>query len=58
MNGSRMIEVSPAWRETHPGASVGLIAFRGVSNPVTHEALNAVAAELEEEIRSRLGDGW
>ncbi len=56
MTGSRMLEVTPAWREAHPGASVGLIAFRGVSNPATHEGLNAVAADLEEELRSRFGD--
>lgn len=49
------LEVDPGWREAHPGASFGLIAFRGVTNPATHEELNAVAAELEEDIRSRLG---
>ena len=51
-----MLDVAPTWREAHPGASVGLIAFRGVSNPATHDALNAVAAALEEEIRARFGD--
>jgi DNA/RNA-binding domain of Phe-tRNA-synthetase-like protein len=51
-----VFEVDAAWREAHPGASVGLIAFRRVSNPTTHDRLNAVAAELEMDIRSRLGD--
>jgi DNA/RNA-binding domain of Phe-tRNA-synthetase-like protein len=55
MTDSLMLEVDPAWRDAHPGASVGLIAFRGVNNPATHERLNAVAAELEDDIRSRLG---
>jgi DNA/RNA-binding domain of Phe-tRNA-synthetase-like protein len=50
-----LLEIAPAWREAHPGAAVGLIAFRGVSNPKTHDRLSAVAAELEEDIRSRLG---
>ncbi len=56
MTASHLLEVDPAWREAHPGAAVGLIAFRGVSNPATHDRLNAVAAKLEEDIRSRLGD--
>jgi DNA/RNA-binding domain of Phe-tRNA-synthetase-like protein len=50
------LEVDSAWRETHPGAAVGLVAFRGVSNPAAHEPLNTVAAELEADIRSRLGN--
>lgn len=56
MTDSLVLEVSPAWREAHPGAIVGLVAFRGVSNPATHDGLKAAAAELEEEIRSRLSD--
>ena len=55
MAGFSILEVDPAWHEAHPGASVGLIAFRRVSNPKTHERLNANAAELEEDIRSHLG---
>jgi DNA/RNA-binding domain of Phe-tRNA-synthetase-like protein len=51
-----LIEVDPAWREAHPGAAVGLVAMRGVSNPAAHDRLNAVAAALEEDIRVRLGD--
>lgn len=56
MSDTSLLELDPAWREAHPGASVGLIAFRGVSNPAAHEGVNAVAAELEDDIRSRLGD--
>jgi DNA/RNA-binding domain of Phe-tRNA-synthetase-like protein len=55
MTDPNVLEVDPAWRDAHLGATVGLIAFRGVSNPATHDRLNAVAAELEEGIRSRLG---
>ncbi len=55
MSEPRILEVDPGWREAHPGASVGFIAMRGVSNPATHEGLNALAAELETDVRSRLG---
>ena len=55
MTDPNVLEVDPAWRDAHLGATVGLIAFRGVSNPATHDRLNAIAAELEEGIRSRLG---
>jgi DNA/RNA-binding domain of Phe-tRNA-synthetase-like protein len=55
MTDLRILEIDPTWHEAHPGATVGLIAFRGVSNPATHERLNSTAAELEEDICSRLG---
>src|SRR5918997_5658223 len=52
---ARILEVDPEWQKAHPGASFGLIALRGVSNPATHSGLGAIATELEEEIRARLG---
>jgi DNA/RNA-binding domain of Phe-tRNA-synthetase-like protein len=52
---ARVLEVDPEWQKAHPGASFGLIALRGVSNPATHGGLGAIAAELEEEIRAQLG---
>ena len=55
MSESRILDVDPAWRETHPGASVGFIAMRGTSNPPTHDELNDLAAALETELGSRLG---
>ena len=55
MSEPRILEVDPAWRETHPGASVGFIAVRGASNPATHDRLNDLAAALESDLRSRLG---
>jgi DNA/RNA-binding domain of Phe-tRNA-synthetase-like protein len=48
-------EVDPAWRETHPGACVGVLAMRGVVNPPAHAALNDLAANLEDELRTRFG---
>jgi DNA/RNA-binding domain of Phe-tRNA-synthetase-like protein len=55
MTGSDILVIDPSWREAHPGATVGLIALRGVSNPATHDGLNDLAGALETEVRSRLG---
>jgi DNA/RNA-binding domain of Phe-tRNA-synthetase-like protein len=55
VSGSYILEIDPTWRETHPGASVGLIAMRGVANPVSNERLNDLATALESDLRSRLG---
>ena len=54
MSGSQILEVDPNWCEAHPGASVGLIAMRGVANPASNESLNDLASVLECEVRSRL----
>ncbi len=55
MSDAPLLEVDPAWREAHPGASVGVLAMRGVTNPASHDALNALATALEEDVRARLG---
>jgi DNA/RNA-binding domain of Phe-tRNA-synthetase-like protein len=55
MTASRFLEVDPAWYEAHPGASVGLIAMRGVTNPASNDRLNELASALEIDVRSRLG---
>ncbi len=55
MTASQFLIVDPAWREAHPGASVGLIAMRGVTNPASNDRLNELAAALEDNLRSRLG---
>ena len=55
MTGSDNLVVAPSWREAHPGASVGLIALRGVTNPTSNDRLNDLAGALETEVRSRLG---
>jgi DNA/RNA-binding domain of Phe-tRNA-synthetase-like protein len=55
MTASQFLEVDPRWREAHPGASVGLIAMRGVTNPASNDSLNDLAAALESDVRSRLG---
>ena len=55
MTASQFLEVAPRWREAHPGATVGLIAMRGVRNPASNDSLNDLAAALESDVRSRLG---
>jgi DNA/RNA-binding domain of Phe-tRNA-synthetase-like protein len=54
MTASQFLEVAPRWREAHPGATVGLIAMRGVTNPASNDSLNDLAATLESDTRSRL----
>jgi DNA/RNA-binding domain of Phe-tRNA-synthetase-like protein len=43
MTASQLLGVDPGWRETHPGARVGLIAMRGVTNPARNDHLNDLA---------------
>jgi DNA/RNA-binding domain of Phe-tRNA-synthetase-like protein len=55
MTASRYLDVDPIWRQAHPGASVGLIAMRGVANPASNDTLNDLATALETDVRSRFG---
>ena len=55
MSSSGILEVDPSWREAHPGATVGLIAIRGVTNPASDDRLNDLATALETDVRFRLG---
>ena len=50
-----MLHVSETWRAAYPGASIGLLAMRGVSNPEHHPLLEQRKAELQAELRSRYG---
>ena len=50
---SEILTVTPAWYAAHPGATYGLVAFRGVHNPASHEGINAAAADLEDAVRQR-----
>ncbi|MFT4039113.1 MAG: hypothetical protein QM692_13085 [Thermomicrobiales bacterium] len=52
---SDFLTVTPSWLTAHPGATFGLIAFSGVQNPASHEAINAAASALEEDLRARFG---
>jgi DNA/RNA-binding domain of Phe-tRNA-synthetase-like protein len=53
MTASQFLDVDPIWRQAHPGASVGLIAMRGVANPASNDTLNDLATALETDVRSR-----
>ncbi len=46
---------TPAWRVAYPGASVGVLALRNVSNPPQHAALEQTKAALEQDLRARYG---
>ena len=46
---------APAWHAAHPGAVVGVLAMHDVANPPSHPALDAIATELERDLRARLG---
>lgn len=50
------LNVDPAWRAAHPGATVGVLAIGNVANPPSHDGLNEAAATLERELRTMLGD--
>jgi DNA/RNA-binding domain of Phe-tRNA-synthetase-like protein len=52
---SPILVVDPAWSAAHSGASVGVLAFRGVRNPLIHDGLNERAAALEVALRERFG---
>lgn len=45
--------VSEEWKATYPGAAVGILAMRGVSNPDRHSALDERKEELEHQLRSK-----
>ena len=45
--------VSEAWKAAHPGASLGVLAIRGVINPKHHPSLDNHREELEQQLRSR-----
>jgi DNA/RNA-binding domain of Phe-tRNA-synthetase-like protein len=48
-----MFAVSRAWQAAYPGAAVGVLALRDVSNPEHHAALDTRKAALEEDLRAR-----
>ena len=45
--------VTEAWRTAYPGASIGVLAMRGVANPTGHALLDKRKGELEQELCSR-----
>ncbi len=48
-----MLTLIDAWKTAYPTASVGILAMRGVANPMVCPALEARKAELEADLRAR-----
>lgn len=48
-----MLEVSDRWRQSFPGAHVGVLALRGAANPERDPALEERKAALAERLRAR-----
>ena len=48
-----MFEVTSAWKSAFPGAHVGVLVMRNVSNPTHHAELEKQKSELEEHLRSQ-----
>jgi DNA/RNA-binding domain of Phe-tRNA-synthetase-like protein len=48
-----MLTISKTWKETYPGAAVGILALHGVTNPKHHPELEVHKVALEERLRAR-----
>jgi DNA/RNA-binding domain of Phe-tRNA-synthetase-like protein len=48
-----MLEISPTWRSTYPGAHVGVLVLHGVANPKQHVLLDEKKEALEQALRVR-----
>jgi DNA/RNA-binding domain of Phe-tRNA-synthetase-like protein len=48
-----MFEITPAWKSAFPGAHVGVLALRDVTNPAHHAELEKLKAELESGVREQ-----
>ena len=51
-----MLVTSENWKNTYPGAAVGILAMREVTNPIHHPELNQRKTELENQLRTRFAD--
>ena len=51
-----MLQVSGRWRQSFPGASVGLLVLDQVSNPAFSEALEAQKRAVEQDLREKFVD--
>ena len=52
----KMMVVTEGWKQTYPGAVVGLLAVRDAANPEGHAALDQRKAALEAELHTRFAD--
>ena len=47
------VVATKSWRETYPGAMVGVLGIRGLANPVLDTALQDHAAQVSHQLRTR-----
>jgi DNA/RNA-binding domain of Phe-tRNA-synthetase-like protein len=52
-----MLTATDAWRQAYPGASIGVLAIHGVSNPKNHPDLDSRMADVETDLRRRYSEG-
>lgn len=52
-----MLTVSEAWKTTFPGAAVGTLVMRAVTNPPSHAILDQRKGELESQLREHFASG-
>ena len=52
-----MFEATDRWREAFPGASVGALVMKNVSNPANHPELDSRMSAIESEIRKNYSEG-
>jgi DNA/RNA-binding domain of Phe-tRNA-synthetase-like protein len=51
-----MLTITDDWKETFPGACIGLLSMNGVLNPDHHPELDAVKRKLEDDLRTKFTD--
>jgi DNA/RNA-binding domain of Phe-tRNA-synthetase-like protein len=51
-----MLTLSERWQETYPGAAIGILALKNVTNPESHEALDRRKEELEKVLHMLYGN--
>jgi len=48
-----MIEISDQWKQTYPGAVVGVLVMREAANQVSHEGIDRLAQGIEDGLREK-----
>ena len=51
-----MLQVSEAWKQSYPGAGVGVMLLEQVNNPTISEALETEKRRVETELRAKFTD--
>jgi DNA/RNA-binding domain of Phe-tRNA-synthetase-like protein len=53
MNATPFFTITEAWRAAYPGASAGILAIHGVSNPAVHPELERRKQVIESDLRAQ-----